>query len=72
MNKTSVVCHTSFDLLVSFSRNSSLDFDVPFQVITDFCKYVGADPKVKQQLIKLAKSNGGYVTAFMRCRTPVS
>lgn len=29
------------------------------QVIGDFCKYVGASQKVRQGLIRVAKSNGG-------------
>ncbi|KAK4527392.1 hypothetical protein GAYE_SCF39G5314 [Galdieria yellowstonensis] len=28
------------------------------QVITEFCKYVGMDPKLRQALIRLAKTNG--------------
>jgi hypothetical protein len=29
------------------------------QVITEFCKNIGADGKVRQGLIRLAKKNGG-------------
>lgn len=29
------------------------------QVITEFCKSIGADGKVRQGLIRLAKKNGG-------------
>ena len=29
------------------------------QVITDFCKEIGADGKVRQNLIRTAKQNGG-------------
>lgn len=28
------------------------------QVITDFCKYVGASQKIRQGLIRVAKANG--------------
>ncbi len=28
------------------------------QVITDFCKYVGANQKIRQGLIRVARSNG--------------
>lgn len=28
------------------------------QVIGDFCKFVGAPPKMKQELIRVAKANG--------------
>ena len=31
----------------------------PHQVITDFCKEIGADGKIRQGLIRTAKNNGG-------------
>lgn len=42
-----------------YRRTSLIRIAPVTQVITDFCKEIGADGKVRQNLIRTAKQNGG-------------
>ena len=41
-----------------FGKNKGKSISLHSQVITEFCKYVGAEQKMRQGLIRVAKKNG--------------
>jgi hypothetical protein len=41
-----------------FNKIRGIAISIHSQFITEFCKYVGASQKIRQGLIRVAKSNG--------------